>query len=117
MILLTLPDTDYTWMLVDDGETYISWPNAQSYCRNVYGSNLASYHSDGDVNSHETMVINHDWRNLTCWLGLYEAYPRSVGNDKNAWAWIDNTTYDYQYWADGTTFPQPNSVNQDWYVQ
>ena len=83
--MLSLPyinihELDYTWILIDNAATYISWPDARDFCRNEYNSNLSSYHNYSDIYSHETMVINKGWNNMTCWLGLVCLYVIELYN-------------------------------------
>ena len=70
----------------------------RNYCLSDYGSELASFHSQGDADSYFDIIENSDrgysehpygLRFMDCTIGLTN---RSFGN---TWEWYDGTPYDW----------------------
>ena len=84
------------YVLLED--TYDSQPDAQLACENIYGTDLASIHSDADQKE-AALLCELSNTSSGCWIGLYNA---------------DNTARYYTfYWNDETIFDYGSSFDQD----
>ena len=64
-------------------ELPMHYPNAQAYCEENVGTDLASIHSDADNDEALSLCASHD-----CWIGLDR-----LGDGE--WAWRDDSALDY----------------------
>ena len=73
--------------------------NAETYCINQYGTNLASIHNEAE---------NTEAANLcavtSCWIGANDI-TNEMGSNPNGWTWSDGSLFDYHSWL-------PNEPNQ-----
>ena len=83
---------------------WFDWNTSYHYCHNIYGTSLASFHSQSDIESFLTLIFsNANFVNRDCWIGLRD----NIGNNID-YTWTDGTPFDYTFWAPGT----PNNAGQ-----
>ena len=75
---------NYISITYSDG---ITWSDAEDYCETIFGTNLASIHSDDDNNEIYTLIST-----TLSWIGLND-----IDND-GTFIWTDNTDVDYTNW-------------------
>ena len=66
------------------------WRKAEQFCRDKFGTNLASVHSDEEMNE-ITDLIN----GASVWIGLHDI------RIEKKFRWIDKSDVDYTKWAPG----------------
>merc|ERR1719464_2001308 len=66
------------------------WEVAEIYCQDIYGTNLASIHSQSQQD--EATATCDD--NVKCWIGLNDRDVEGI------WKWSDGTAVDIEFWSD-----------------
>merc|ERR1712168_432863 len=92
------------WKLVEDscfrlGDKSRSWSDAQNYCRNVYGANLATINSQRKQDSIKAIL------RANTWIGLNDL------SKDHRYVWADGSSYGYKSWASG----EPSNSGTWWF--
>ena len=85
------------------GSPTIFWSEANNQCYNLYKSQLASIHSEKDINTTYQLRSSMNLTDTFCWIGLNDI--RNEGN----FSWIDETYVNYTNWKSG----EPNNYMRD----
>uniref|UniRef100_A0A8C9STT9 C-type lectin domain-containing protein n=1 Tax=Scleropages formosus TaxID=113540 RepID=A0A8C9STT9_SCLFO len=89
-VVLSAQGTTNPYILI---ETYLTWREAQRYCRENY-TDLASVRTQVDQQQMKSLVSS------TVWIGLF----------RDPWQWSDQRNSSFRYWAPGK--PDNNTGNE-----
>uniref|UniRef100_A0A8C6LR86 C-type lectin domain-containing protein n=1 Tax=Nothobranchius furzeri TaxID=105023 RepID=A0A8C6LR86_NOTFU len=87
----------WTWY---EGRCYLfvdsakDWADAEKYC-NLFGGNLASYHSEDDYNFIRHLIYRAAHSDRQSWVGGNDAVQDCT------WFWSDGSNFDYTNWGRG----------------
>ena len=92
-------------------QDWFDWNTSLSLCRDIYGTDLASFHSSNDIESYLSLINStnnnsgmNQFENHDCWIGLID----KIGNNIN-YSWTDDTPFDFSYWHTNS----PNNYNNN----
>ena len=77
-------------------DTKMIWTDAQEYCQDTFGTDLASVHSDQDMD-----IITTLSNGLRVWIGLNDI------DEEGTFIWTDGSPFDYAIWKPG----EPNNYD------
>ena len=89
-----------TYIIYCRGFNY-NWDDAQQYCINTFGTDLASI-TNIDESNEATNLLN-TWGNVRAWIGGRTVTPPTTG-----WYWSDGSTWSYTVWY---TASEPNQIS------
>ena len=89
-------------------QDWFDWNSSLTLCRDIYGTDLASFHNTDNINSYLSLINstnnNNNIENRDCWIGLID----KTGNNIN-YTWTDGTPFDFSYWHANA----PNNFNNN----
>ena len=71
----------------------LNFEDAETYCNNVYGTNLASIHNNDERREIQNLCNPSTNQRNKCWIGL------SDRDDENNYSWIDESPLDFTNWG------------------
>ena len=81
-------------------EIAVLWQEAETYCNDMYGTNLASIHGTAENTAAQTIVSSN-----SAWIGFNDI------TSEGTFAWEDVSPHDYDNWNSGE--PNDSGSNQD----
>eukprot|EP01083_Nonionella_stella_P120315 360425_1 len=108
----SIPSISQRYVFVDD---LIRNSEGETCCQRLYGTSLASIHSDSDNLEAQTLCAPQPTdERPSCQIGLNDYAIEADSNGSN-FVWTDGSVLDYQNWTPG----EPNdyyAVGEDWVV-